>query len=126
MKSGSRHLGKITGQHSRPFVARISRVIWTWRHLAAKVGTSKIRGGGQGSHNKPIGCGVSGAYAPGPDKEEEEEIYIYIYIYKYYAKMCPVCIWFSTRTTADCENNNEIWVPTTAEYCVANRTIITF
>jgi len=29
--------------------------------------------GGQGSHNKPIGCGASGAYAPGPDDEEEEE-----------------------------------------------------
>jgi hypothetical protein len=24
-------------------------------------------------HNKPIGCGASGAYAPGPDDEEEEE-----------------------------------------------------
>jgi hypothetical protein len=24
-------------------------------------------------HNKPIGCGASGAYAVGPDKEEEEE-----------------------------------------------------
>jgi len=23
------------------------------------------------SHNKPIGCGASGAYAPGPDEEEE-------------------------------------------------------
>jgi len=37
------------------------------------VGTSKIAGGGQGLHNKPIGCGASGAYAPGPDEEEEEE-----------------------------------------------------
>jgi len=26
---------------------------------------------GQGSHNKPIGCGASGAYALGPDDEEE-------------------------------------------------------
>jgi hypothetical protein len=25
-------------------------------------------------HNKPTGCGASGAYAPGPDDEEEEEI----------------------------------------------------
>jgi len=33
------------------------------------VGTSKITGV-QGSHNKPIGCGASGAYAPGPDDEE--------------------------------------------------------
>jgi len=24
-------------------------------------------------HNKPIGCGASGAYAPGPDDDEEEE-----------------------------------------------------
>jgi hypothetical protein len=34
------------------------------------VGTSKITGG-QGSHNKPTGCGASGAYAPGPDDDEE-------------------------------------------------------
>jgi hypothetical protein len=33
------------------------------------VGTSKIGGGEgfKGSHNKPTGCGASGAYAPGPD-----------------------------------------------------------
>jgi len=55
------------------FAARISRVIWMWRHLAAEVGMSKPRGGVSGSHNKPIGCGASGAYAPGPDEEEEEE-----------------------------------------------------
>jgi hypothetical protein len=24
------------------------------------------------SHNKPIGCGASGAYAPGPEEKEEE------------------------------------------------------
>ena len=35
-------------------------------------------GGCKGSHNKPIGCGASGTYAPGPEegeneKEEEEE-----------------------------------------------------
>jgi hypothetical protein len=30
-------------------------------------------GGGQGSHNKPIGCSASGTYGPGPDDEEEEE-----------------------------------------------------
>jgi hypothetical protein len=30
---------------------------------------SKITGG-QGSHNKHIGCGASGAYAAGPDNEE--------------------------------------------------------
>jgi hypothetical protein len=37
----------------------------------AEVGTSKITGV-QGSHNKPIGCGASGVYAPGPDEGEEE------------------------------------------------------
>ena len=38
------------------------------------MGTSKITGVGvgQGSNNKPIGCGVPGAYAPGSDNEEEE------------------------------------------------------
>jgi hypothetical protein len=39
----------------------------------AEVGTSKNHGRGQGSHNKPIGCSASGAYALGPDDEEEEE-----------------------------------------------------
>jgi len=24
-------------------------------------------------HNKPIGCGASGAYAPGPDEEEQQQ-----------------------------------------------------
>jgi hypothetical protein len=38
-----------------------------------EVGTSKIMGGGQGSDNKPIGCGASGAYASGRDEEEEED-----------------------------------------------------
>jgi hypothetical protein len=37
----------------------------------AEVGTSKNRGGGRGSHSKPIGCCASGACAPGPDDEEE-------------------------------------------------------
>jgi hypothetical protein len=36
------------------------------------VGKSKITGG-QGSHNKRIGCDASGEYAPGPANEEEEE-----------------------------------------------------
>jgi len=52
-----------------PFAAKISGVVWTWRHLAAEVGISKITGG-QGSHNKPIGCSASEAYATGPDDEE--------------------------------------------------------
>jgi hypothetical protein len=26
------------------------------------------------SHNKPIGCGASGAYAPGPDDKEDQYI----------------------------------------------------
>jgi hypothetical protein len=30
-------------------------------------------GGVSGSHNKPIGCGASGAYAPGPVEVEEKE-----------------------------------------------------
>jgi hypothetical protein len=54
------------------FAARISRVIWMWRHLVVEVGMSKL-GGVPGSHNKPIGCGASGACAPGPDDEDEEE-----------------------------------------------------
>jgi len=58
-----------------PFAARISQVIWTWRHLAAEVGMSKITGG-QGSHNKPIGCGASGAYASGLDDKEEGEVWV--------------------------------------------------
>jgi hypothetical protein len=37
----------------------------------AEVGTSKLRGGGQGRTISLIGCGASGAYAPGPDEEEE-------------------------------------------------------
>jgi len=53
------------------FAARISRIIWTWRHLALEVGTSKPWGG-SGSHNKPIACGASGAYASGTVEEEEE------------------------------------------------------
>ena len=36
----------------------------------AELGTSKITGG-QESHNRPIGCSASGAYAPGPDDKEE-------------------------------------------------------
>jgi hypothetical protein len=35
-----------------------------------EVGMSKKLWGGQGWHNKPIGCGASGAYAPGPGDEE--------------------------------------------------------
>jgi hypothetical protein len=56
-----------------PFVARISRVVWTWRRLVAEVGTSKPWGGGgggcSGAHNKPIGCGASVTYTPGPFEE---------------------------------------------------------
>ena len=54
-----------------PFAARISHVVWTWRHLAVEVGTSKPRGGVQGRTVSLIGCGASGAYALGPDEEEE-------------------------------------------------------
>jgi len=76
MKRGSRHLGKITGQHSRPqfHLSLLGSLApygcggtwrWKWERL-------KSCGGAQGSHNKPIGCGASGAYALGPDEEEEE------------------------------------------------------
>ena len=41
----------------------------TWRRKWERL---KITGG-QGSHNKPIGCGASGAYAPGPAEEDEEK-----------------------------------------------------
>ena len=55
-----------------PFAARISHVVWTWRGLAMEIGMSKPwGGGGSGLHNKPIGCGASGAYALGPDEEED-------------------------------------------------------
>jgi hypothetical protein len=46
--------------------ARISRVLWMWRRLAVEIGTSKPWERGSGSHNKPIGCGASEAYALGP------------------------------------------------------------
>ena len=39
-----------------------------------EVGTSKNHRG-QGSHNKPICCGASGAYALGPDDEEEHSAF---------------------------------------------------
>jgi hypothetical protein len=32
---------------------------------------------GQGSLNKPISCGASGAYTPGPDDEEEASVTFY-------------------------------------------------
>jgi len=75
MKRGNRHLGKITGQHSRPqfHLLMLESLMsygrgGTWRR---KWECLKITGG-QGWHNKPIGCSASGAYAPGPDDEKEE------------------------------------------------------
>jgi len=41
--------------------------------MAAEVGTSKPRGG-SGSHNMPIGCGASGAYAPGPVEDRKNSL----------------------------------------------------
>ena len=80
-----------------PFAARISRVVWMWRHLAAEVGTSKNHGwveGGQGSHNKPLGCGASGAYAPGLDDEEEEEPLTLLLLQKFVRPPCYYsCCW---------------------------------
>jgi hypothetical protein len=67
-----------------PFAARISRAIRTWRHLAAEVGTSKKSRGGQGLHNKPIGCGASGAYALGPDYEEDTCLYQCSFVVDYF------------------------------------------
>jgi hypothetical protein len=74
MKFGSRHLGKVTSQYSRRqfhlsllrSLASYGRGGTWWR----KWECLKIMGG-QGSHNKPIDCGASGAYAPGHDDEEE-------------------------------------------------------
>jgi hypothetical protein len=77
MKRGSRHLDKITGQHSRPqfHLSLLGSLMLyghggTWRR---KWESLKITGGGQGLHNEPTGCGATGAYAPGPDDEEERE-----------------------------------------------------
>jgi len=75
MKRENGHLGKITGQHSLSqfhlllleslaLYGRGGTWWWKWERL-------KIAGG-RGSHNKPISCGASGAYALGPDDEEEE------------------------------------------------------
>jgi hypothetical protein len=96
MKHGSRHLGKITGQHSCPQF-HLS-LLWsvasygcggTWRR---KWKCLKITGG-QGSHNKPTGCGASGAYAPGPDDEEEEEKLNKLG-YEYSSPLrCDLCCW---------------------------------
>jgi len=74
MKRGSRHLGKITSQHSRPqfHLSLLGSLMsyrrggtWRWKWERLKIT------GVQGSHNKPIGCGASGAYAPDPDDEED-------------------------------------------------------
>jgi hypothetical protein len=75
MKYGSEHLGKITGQHSRPqfHLSLLGSIAShgrgdTWRQKWERLTIT----GGQGSHNKTIGYGASRAYAPGPDKKEEE------------------------------------------------------
>jgi hypothetical protein len=78
MKRGSRHLGKITGQHSRPqfhlLLLGSLRPYGDGGTGRGKWECLKIRGGGgQGLHNKPIDGGASGAYAPAPDDEEERE-----------------------------------------------------
>jgi hypothetical protein len=74
MEIGSRHLGKIAGQHSLPqfHLSLLGSASYkrggTWRRKWERLEIV----GGQGWHNKPIGCGASGAYAPGRDDEEEE------------------------------------------------------
>jgi len=82
MKRGSQHLGKITGQHSRPqfHLSLLGSLAshgrgGTWRQKWERL---KIMGG-QVSHNKPIGCGASGAYAVSPDDEEEAPSQISVY-----------------------------------------------
>jgi hypothetical protein len=74
MERGSRHLGKITGQHSSPqfHLSLLGSLApygcgGTWQQKWERL---KSRGG-QGSHNKPTGCSASGAYALGPEEEEE-------------------------------------------------------
>jgi hypothetical protein len=83
MKRRSRHLGKITSQHSHPqfhLPLLVSLASYgrggTWRQKWERL---KITGG-QGSHNKLIGCSASGAYnlgggggGGGGRRGEEEE-----------------------------------------------------
>jgi hypothetical protein len=76
MKRGSRHLGKITSQHSCPqFHLSLlgSLALYgrggTWQQKWERL---KITGR-QGSRNKPIGCSASEAYASSHVDEEEEE-----------------------------------------------------
>ena len=75
MKCGSRHLGKISGQDSRPqFHLSLLKSLALYGHGGTwqrKWERLKNHGGGQGSHNKPIGCGASWAHAPGQEEEEE-------------------------------------------------------
>jgi hypothetical protein len=68
-----RHLGKITGQHSRPqfHISLLGSLTsygrggaWRWKWECLN------RGRGQGHTISLIGCGASGAYAVGPDEEE--------------------------------------------------------
>jgi hypothetical protein len=75
MKRRSQHLGKNTGQHSRPqfHLSLLGSLAsyghgGTWRRKWERL---KITGE-QGSHSKPTGCGASGAYAPGPDDKDKE------------------------------------------------------
>jgi len=66
MKRRSQHLGKITSPHSRPqfHLSLLGTLVsygrgGTWQR---KWECLKITGG-QGLHNKPIGCGASGVCA---------------------------------------------------------------
>jgi hypothetical protein len=75
MKRGILHLGKIISQHYclQFHLSLLGSLAsygcgGTWRRKWERL---KIMGG-QGSHNKPIGCSASGAYAPGPYDEEEK------------------------------------------------------
>jgi hypothetical protein len=75
MKRGSRHLGKITGQHSCPQFHLLlpgSLALYgrggTWQQKWECLKITR----GQGLHNKTIGCGASGTYASGPNDKDEE------------------------------------------------------
>jgi hypothetical protein len=69
-------LHKITGRHSRPqfHLSLLESLTPCGREGAWRRKWECLKSqGGQGSRNKPIGCGASGADALGPDEEEEEK-----------------------------------------------------
>jgi hypothetical protein len=78
MLRGSRHLGKILGYSFSPIKFHISLLgslasRRTWRHLAATVGTSRKRGGGDRVYKKPNGCSATRALASDPDVQQQQQ-----------------------------------------------------